>query len=113
MKTTNATTSTQSASAPKPTSASPLPYRRRTVDLGVSPHRVFSELAKNKAQLTGEPKDTLLRQLHENLSVSLHRDNARAIAKRVNSYIHNMSEVIEAATTLQSAAASLAAGPES
>ena len=79
----------------------------------ISAQKVFSELAKNKAQLTGEPKDTLLRQLHENLSVSLHRDNARAIAKRVNSYIHNMSEVIEAATTLQSAAASLAAGPES
>ena len=78
-----------------------------------SAQKVFSELAKNKAQLTGEPKDSLLRQLHENLSVSLHRDNARAIAKRAHSYTHNMAEVIEAATTLQSAAASLAADPES
>ena len=70
--------------------------------------KVFLELAKAKSLLTGEPKDILLNQLYQNLGVSLHRENARAVLKRMRGFTHNLDHVLDPATTLQAMAADAA-----
>ena len=81
---------------------------------GPEAQKVFSELAHCKSQITGEPKDTLLHQLLQSLGVSLHRDNARAIVKRANSFTHNVAaELLVAATALEVAAADAASATDS
>ena len=49
---------------------------------GASAQKVFYELAKRKASLTGELKNNALKQLHQNLGIILHRENARSILRR-------------------------------
>ena len=76
---------------------------------GVYPHKkTFSELAHSKSQLTGEPREALLSHLYENLSVSLHRDNARSVLKRFARSAHSMDEALETIASIQSAAAEAA-----
>eukprot|EP00973_Karenia_brevis_P088710 12302181-Karenia_brevis.AAC.1 len=50
--------------------------------LGPSAAKVFSELAKSKACVTGEPRNAVLTHLHQSLGITLHRENARAILRR-------------------------------
>ena len=78
---------------------------------GPAAQKVFSELAKSKSIIVGEPQDILLTQLHQNLSIILHRENARAILKRTQRLSHNLSEVMNSAVTLQSLAADVATTP--
>jgi len=75
---------------------------------GPAAQSIFSELANCQSQFTGESKDMLLSQLYQNLGVILHRENARAVLRRFRKFTHNVEEVLDAATTLQSAAADAA-----
>ena len=70
--------------------------------------KVFAELAQTKSLLTGEPQDHLLGQLYQNLSVILHRENARSILKRSRTFTHNLDHILSSATTLQAEAADAA-----
>ena len=63
--------------------------------------KVFTELAKSKSILSGEPKDVLLTQLYQNLGVILHRENARSIVKRRCGSTRTSNSVLAAAATLQ------------
>ncbi len=70
--------------------------------------KVFSELAKAKSMITGEPVATLLTHLYQGLGVILHRENARAALKRMRRYTQDAHGVLSAATVLQSSAAAAA-----
>ena len=61
---------------------------------------VFYELAKTKSVATGEPTDTILGQLYQNLEVVLQRENARSILKRVRALRHNLNTITDAAATV-------------
>ena len=50
---------------------------------GTSALKVFHEPAKTKSLLTGESTDLLQTQLLQNLGTTLHRENARAVVKRM------------------------------
>ena len=63
------------------------------------------------SQLCGEPRDLLLTQLYQNLSVIVHRENARAVLKRTQRLTHNLDEVMNSAVALQSMAAEAANAP--
>jgi hypothetical protein len=67
--------------------------------------KVFSELAKSKSMITGEPVDFLRNQLLQSLGVILHRENARAVVKRRGTLTCVSNSVLAAATTLQSPSA--------
>ena len=75
---------------------------------GPAAQSIFSELANCQSQITGESKDMLLSQLYQNLGVILHRENARAVLRRFRKFTHNVEEILDAATTLQSTAADAA-----
>ena len=49
---------------------------------GPAAHKVWSELAKTKALLTGESHSTVVNRLLQSLGLILHRENARAILRR-------------------------------
>ena len=49
---------------------------------GPAAHKVWSELAKNKAFSTGEQDSVIVNQLLQSLGLILHRENARAILRR-------------------------------
>ena len=49
---------------------------------GPAAHKVWSELAKIKAMLTGEQTSTIANRLLQTLGLILHRENARAILRR-------------------------------
>ena len=49
---------------------------------GSDARRLFHELSKSSARLTGDPSADKLEQFLQSLSVCLHRANARAIARR-------------------------------
>ena len=49
---------------------------------GPAAHTVWSELAKHKSSLTGEPNSTTAMHLLQSLGLILHRENARAILRR-------------------------------
>ena len=53
--------------------------------------KVFSELAKAKSMITGEPVATLLTHLYQGLGVILHRENARAALKRMRKYTQSVA----------------------
>ena len=74
---------------------------------GPTAQRVFTELAKTKSTLTGESKEVALHHLHQGLGVILHRENARAVLKRFQSFTHNLEDIVAAATTLAAAAADI------
>jgi len=71
---------------------------------GPAATKVFNELAKTKSITTGEPIDSLLMQLYQNLGIILHRENARAIVKRMATHSRAPSSILAAATTLQNQA---------
>ena len=71
---------------------------------GPSAQKMFNELAKTKSLITGESKPTVLMQLYQNLGVTLHRENAKAIVKRTRRFTHNLHDLLATATTLQTAA---------
>lgn len=72
---------------------------------GPTATKIFAELAKAKAVIAGEPPDRVLTQLHQNLGIILHRENARARLKRLATPTSGTGAVLAAATVLQSAAA--------
>ena len=49
---------------------------------GPTATKVFYDLAKAKATLTGETTNTVLNHIYQNLGIQLHRENARAILRR-------------------------------
>ena len=71
---------------------------------GAAANSIFTELAKAKSIVTGEPVDLLLGQLRQHLGVVLHRENARAILKRSRVLASGGSEALDAAVALQSEA---------
>ena len=68
--------------------------------MGPAAQKVFSELAKTKLMLTGEPRDTILGQLYQNLDTVLQRENARSILKRMRAFQHEPHDLTNAATTV-------------
>ena len=46
-------------------------------------HKVFNELAKLKSSISGESEDTCATFLLRSLNIVLHRENARAILRRM------------------------------
>ena len=56
---------------------------------GPAAHKVWSELAKIKAILTGEQNSTIANRLLQNLGLILHRENARAVLRRSQKDIDN------------------------
>ena len=56
---------------------------------GPAAHRVWSELAKTKAMLTGEQNSTIANRLLQTLGLILHRENARAILRRFQKDMDN------------------------
>ena len=69
---------------------------------GPAARGVLFELAKTKSVVTGEPTDTILGQLYQNLDVVLQRENARSIVKRVRAFRHNLDSITDAAATVLS-----------
>ena len=68
---------------------------------GPSGTKILLELAKTKSILTGETQDAVQTQLFQNLGVILHRENARAVARRIfpaDSFSHDL---LHAASMLQ------------
>jgi len=49
---------------------------------GPTAHKVWTELAKAKSLITGEPESFCAAQLHQSLGLTIHRENARAILRR-------------------------------
>ena len=76
---------------------------------GPSASKVFLEIAKTKSQLTGESKNKVLTQIHQNLGTILHRENARAVLRRCTITSADAAQVLASAAILQSAAAEQAA----
>ena len=75
---------------------------------GPTAQKIYSELAQTKSLITGESKSVILNQLFQNLGVTLHRENARSILKRMRRFTHNIKDVLVAATALQTTAAEAA-----
>ena len=50
---------------------------------GEAAHKVWSELAKRKAIIAGELNSTIANRLLQSLGIILHRENARAILRRL------------------------------
>ena len=70
---------------------------------GPSANRLFSELAKNKACVSGELKNTTLAHLYQSLGIILHRENARSILRRSSTRAnHMLPSLLTAAAELQS-----------
>ena len=62
---------------------------------------MFYSLAKTKSSTTGEAKNTILRQLYQDLGILLHRANARAILHRCVPHNADTYPVLAAAAELQ------------
>ena len=71
---------------------------------GPAAEKILSELAKEKSIRTGEPADRLEMQLYQGLSTILHRENSRAILKRLNGAASGSEAILNAATELQTPA---------
>ncbi len=76
---------------------------------GPAATKVFYELAKAKSMLTGEPKNTVLSQLYQNLGIVLHRKNARSILRRCCATLPAAAQMLATAAVLQSTEAETAA----
>ena len=68
---------------------------------GPSATKIFLELAKTKSVLTGESQDVVQLQLFQNLGVILHRENARAVVRRIFPSDSFSQDLLNAASTLQ------------
>ena len=65
---------------------------------GPAAHKVWSELAKNKALASGEQDSTIVSRLLQSLGLILHRENARAVLRRSpRSVSHECSDLLAAA----------------
>ena len=71
---------------------------------GLAATKVFNELAKTKSIITGEPVDSLVAQLYQNLGTILHRENARSIVKRMCTSKRTPDTILAAATSPQNRA---------
>ena len=71
---------------------------------GPAAEKILSELAKENSIRTGEPADRLEMQLYQGLSTILHRENSRAILKRLNGAASGSEAILNAATELQTPA---------
>ena len=69
--------------------------------MGPAAVKIFTELAKTKAVLTGESVDHLLTELYQGLGITLRRENARALVKRMRPAACVADDVLAAAATLQ------------
>ena len=76
---------------------------------GPSANKVFLELAKTKSLLTGDSINTTLTQIHQNLQLVLHKENARALLRRCALTTPDAAQVLTSAALFQSAAAEQAA----
>ena len=64
---------------------------------GPAAHRVWSELAKHKALVSGEQVSTVVSRLLQSMGLILHRENARAILRRLPTYVSSeYSELLTA-----------------
>ena len=62
------------------------------------------EIAKTKSNLTGDSKNRILGQIHQNLGIILHRENARALLRRCAFMQGQLpTEVLSSAALLQGA----------
>ena len=71
---------------------------------GPSAVKVFTELAKTKSLMTGEPKNKIFSHFYQSLGLIIHKENARAILRRC-SVTPEGRQVLSTAALLQSAAA--------
>ena len=66
---------------------------------GPEAHKVWSELAKQKAIISGEQNSIIVNQLLQSLGLILHRENARSILRRSpGTFGENCSELLAAST---------------
>ena len=72
---------------------------------GPSAVKIFNELAKSKSMITGEPVALLRKQLYQSLGVILHRENARAVVKRMPAHTQASDAILNAASALQGSGA--------
>ena len=72
---------------------------------GASANKVFLELAKTKSLLTGDSMNTTLTQIHQNLQLILHKENARSLLRRCALTSPDATQVLASAALFQSAAA--------
>ena len=76
---------------------------------GPSAQKAWHTLARSLAQTTGEPLSAALEQLYQQLSITVHREGARAILRRLSGAGTAASGPAEAAAALLSAEANEAA----
>ena len=70
---------------------------------GPAAHKVWSELAKHKALVSGEHVSTIVSRLLQSMGFILHRENARATLRRLPTYINNeLSELLTASAMCSS-----------
>ena len=70
---------------------------------GPAAHKVWSELAKHKALVSGEHVSTIVSRLLQSMGFILHRENARAILRRLPTYIDKeFSELLTASAMCSS-----------
>ena len=71
---------------------------------GTSARKIFLEIAKTTSNLIGDSKNRILGQIHQNLGVILHRENARALLRRC-AFMQGQppAEVLSSAALLQGA----------
>ena len=67
---------------------------------GPAAAKVFYNLAKAKSAISGETKNTILHQLHQNLGILLHRCNARSVLRRCAPQNYDHHYILSAAATL-------------
>ena len=72
---------------------------------GPAANKIFFHLAKEKSMFTGENEKKLLLELHQLLGIILHRENARAVLRRLRGRSFDTQGILTAAATLQAAAA--------
>ena len=70
---------------------------------GPAAHAVWSEIAKQKSSMTGEPHSVTATQLLQSLGLILHKENARAILRRSHCNIESdFSELLAASAACSS-----------
>ena len=70
---------------------------------GPAAHKVWSELAKHKSLVSGEHVSTIVSRLLQSMGFILHRENARAILRRLPTYIDKeFSELLTASAMCSS-----------
>ena len=68
---------------------------------GADATKILSHLAKDKAVASGEKCETVLTHLIQDLGIILHRENARAVLKRLQPTPFDARPLLEAAAAIQ------------